>query len=146
MKEWLVDTNVLLDVIGADPVYGEGSKRLLVDCSQSGVLIINPVIYAEVGALVESVEELNNLLPETLFRLDEIPWESAFLAGKAFMRYKRSGGKKNRVLADFLIGAHAAVEGFGLITRDKRIARYFDVEILDPSNKNPASRGGRGGG
>lgn len=133
MKEWLVDTNVLLDVIGADSVYGQASKKALVECSDSGVLVINPVIYAEVGALVDTVEELEQLLPEYLFRRDQIPWESAFLAGKAFVRYKGLGGRRQRILADFMIGAHAAVAGFGLITRDQRIGKYFNIEILNPS-------------
>jgi len=133
MKEWLVDTNVLLDVIGADPVYGQASKKALVECSDSGVLVINPVIYAEVGALVDTLEELEQLLPEYLFRRDPIPWESSFLAGKAFVRYRRLGGRRQRILADFMIGAHAAVAGFSLITRDRRIGKYFNIEIFNPS-------------
>ena len=133
MKEWLVDTNVLLDVIGADPTFGEQSKRVLCDCADTGVLVINPIVYAEVGAWADTLEELDELLPESIFRRDPIPWESAFLAGRAFARYKLSGGAKQRVLPDFLIGAHAAVAGFGLITRDRDIGKHFHIEILDPS-------------
>jgi predicted nucleic acid-binding protein len=133
MKEWLVDTNVLLDVLGADPHFGERSKAALVACATTGVLVINPVIFAEVGVMIDSLEELNVLLPETLFRRDPLPWEAAFLAGRAFRRYKQAGGGKRRMLADFLIGAHAAVAGFTLLSRDRSYLHYFDIEVLDPS-------------
>jgi predicted nucleic acid-binding protein len=134
MKEWLVDTNVLLDVLGADPHFGERSKAALVACATTGTLVINPVIFAEVGVMIDSLEELNVLLPETLFRRDSLPWEAAFLAGRAFRRYKQAGGGKPRMLADFLIGAHAAVAGFTLLSRDRGYLHYFNVELLDPSN------------
>jgi predicted nucleic acid-binding protein len=133
MKEWLIDTNVLLDVLGADPHFGERSKAALVACATTGVLVINPVIFAEVGVMIDSLEELDMLLPETLFRRDPLPWEAAFLAGRAFRRYKQAGGKKRRMLTDFLIGAHAAVAGFALLSRDRGYLHYFNVELLDPS-------------
>ena len=82
-----------------------------------------------------SREELEELLPAALFRRDAIPWEAAFLAGKAFERYRRRGGTKRRMLADFLIGAHAAVEGFGLISRDRGQARHFKLELVDPARE-----------
>jgi hypothetical protein len=81
---------------------------------------------------LQSLEELNALLPEELFRRDPLPWEGAFLAGQAFTRYKRAGGEKRRILADFMIGAHAALAGFALISRDSGIGRYFDIQILNP--------------
>jgi predicted nucleic acid-binding protein len=104
-----------------------------VACATTGVLVINPVIFAEVGVMIDSLEELNVLLPETLFRRDPFPWEAAFLAGRAFRRYKQAGGGKHRMLADFLIGAHAAVAGFTLLSRDRSYLHYFDIEVLDPS-------------
>ena len=133
MKEWLVDTNVLLDVLGADPTFGESSRRVLESCAVSGALVINPVIFAEVAAFVTTLEELDELLPVALFRRDELPWEASFLAGRAFRRYRQAKGSKNRMLADFLVGAHAAVSGFALITRDKGYGTYFTIEVLDPS-------------
>ena len=135
MKQWLVDTNVLLDVIGADQQFGPASKGVLERCARSGVMVINPVIYAELAAFMASREELEELLPAALFRRDAIPWEAAFLAGKAFERYRRRGGTKRRMLADFLIGAHAAVEGFGLISRDRGQARHFKLELVDPARE-----------
>lgn len=135
MKEWLVDTNVLLDVIGADGEFGERSRDALAEAAETGALVINTVVFAEVGSVVDTLEELDDLLPESLFRRDTIPWEAAFLAGRAFHAHRRSGGERNRMLADFLIGAHAAVGGFGLISRDKGQARHFRVEILDPADR-----------
>jgi hypothetical protein len=132
MKEWLVDTNVILDVIGADPQFGERSRRVLEEVAEEGALVINPVIFAEVGAFIDSIEELDVLLPEGLFRRDPIPWQAAFLAGRAFSSYRRAGGGRSRMLADFMIGAHAAVGGFGLISRDRGYTQYFRIDVLDP--------------
>lgn len=102
MSKFLVDTNVLLDVIGADQHFGECSRLCLEQLAQQGMLIINPVIYAEVGAMCESLVELDELLPLDLFRRDTIPWEAHFLAGQAFRRYRRNKGQQKRVLADFI--------------------------------------------
>lgn len=132
MKEWLVDTNVILDVLGADARFGLASKHVLAECAETGILVVNPVIFAEVGAWIDSLEELDSLLPENLFRRDPLPWEGAFLAGRAFVRYKQGGGQKQRILADFLIGAHAAVAGFGLISRDSGIEKYFNIQVINP--------------
>ncbi|MEX2569765.1 MAG: type II toxin-antitoxin system VapC family toxin [Gemmatimonadota bacterium] len=137
MKQWLVDTNVLLDVIGGDEVHGTASRFALERCAEAGVLVINPIIYSEVSTFIESLEELDELLPADLFRRDPIPWPACFLAGKAHYRYRRSGGDGKRMLADFLIGAHAAVEGMGLITRDGGYARYFELELLNPTPPRP---------
>jgi len=133
MNGWLVDTNILLDIIGADTRFGDRSRTVLEEQSESSVLVINPIVYAEVGALIKSREELDELLPLGLFRRDALPYAAAFLAGQAFARYRRQGGNKKRMLADFLIGAHAAVADLGLITRDQGYARYFDIPIIDPS-------------
>lgn len=133
MNVYLVDTNVLLDVIGADPKFGPASRDCLIRCGEVGILVINPIIYAEVSAVVESLEELNSLLPETLFRQDPLPWQAAFLAGRAFRQYRTRGGHRTRVLADFLIGAHADTENMILITRDRGYTTYFQVTIEDPT-------------
>jgi len=132
--EWLVDTNVLIDIIHDDPVFAEASIRTLEDCAAKGVLIINPVIYAEVGAICDSLEELDALLSIETFRRDEMIWEASFLAGQAFRRYRKNKGQKKRVLADFLIGAHASVAGFGLVTRDSGYAKYFQLDLLNPAD------------
>lgn len=137
MTEWLVDTNVLIDVLHDDPVFAEASTKTLETCAEKGVLVINPIIYAEVGAICDSLEELNSLLPVTLFRRDELIWEASFLAGQAFRRYRKNKGQKKRVLADFLIGAHASVAGFGFISRDEGYKKYFKLELLNPADGMP---------
>jgi len=136
MKAWLVDTNVLLDVLGADDRFGVPSRNVLSECADAGVLVINQVVFAEVGAWMDSLEELDSLLPAELFRRDALPWEAAYLAGQAFARYKRAGGRKTRMLADFLIGAHAAVAGMELISRDGGMGRYFKIQILNPAERS----------
>jgi hypothetical protein len=132
MKAYLVDTNVLLDVIGADKQFGEQSKNCLARCAIDGVLVINPVIYAVVGAVIQSIEELDAILPRSLFRRDPIPWQANYLAGRALKRYRSQGGSRNRVLADFLIGAHATVTDMQLVTRDRDYSNYFKLSIVDP--------------
>ena len=131
--EWLVDTNVLIDVIHDDPHFAEASTQTLERCAESGVLVINPVIYSEVGAICDSLEELDSLLPAEIFRRDNLIWEASFLAGQAFRRYRKNKGQKKRVLADFLIGAHASVAGFGLISRDIGYRKYFKLDLLSPA-------------
>lgn len=132
MDEWLIDTNVLIDVIGADPEHGESSLNTLTQLCKRGVLIINPIVYAEVAAIVDSVEEADELLSLRLFRRDDLPWQACFLAGQAFRRYRRNQGQRKRMLADFLIGAHATVAGFGLVSRDHGYTHYFNCQLVDP--------------
>jgi predicted nucleic acid-binding protein len=130
----LVDSNVILDVATEDPAWLAWSSEALARAADESVLVINPLIYAEVSIGFDAIEDLDELLPETLFRRDPLPFEAAFLAGKAFVAYRRRGGGKGKPLPDFYIGAHAAVAGLRLLTRDARRYRtYFPtVEILAP--------------
>ena len=130
----LVDSNVILDVATEDPVWMAWSSEALARAADESVLVVNPLIYAEVSVGFDSIEELDDLLPDTLFRRDPLPFEAAFLAGKAFLAYRRRGGGKGKPLPDFYIGAHAAVAGLRLLTRDARRYRtYFPtIEILAP--------------
>ncbi len=139
MRSYLIDTNVLLDIIGADSLFGERSKDCLSRCAIEGILVINPIIYAEVGACIDSIEELDELLSIKLFRRDPLPWDASYLAGRALRRYRLRGGNKNRVLADFLIGAHAAVAGMSLITRDQGYPSHFNISIINPADFNQAA-------
>jgi len=97
-------------------------------------LIVSPIIYAEVSVAFTRIEDLNELLPSGLFRREDLPWDAAFLAGKAFLRYRRRGGTRTAPLPDFYIGAHAAVAGHRLLTRDRgRFGTYFPtVQIISP--------------
>lgn len=133
MRTWLVDTNVLLDVIGADQAFGDPSRQALADCAEAGMLVINPIVYAELAVWMTTREEVDALLPGDLFAREGLPWDAAYLAAQAFARYRRRGGRKPRMLADFLIGAHAAVAGHCLVTRDEGYRKYFKVEVLNPA-------------
>jgi predicted nucleic acid-binding protein len=118
----LVDSNVLLDVLEDDPVWFPWSSEHLAACAEESTLVINPIIYAEVSIGFQRIEELEAVFPADTFERRPIPWEAAFLAGKAYLAYRRSGGVRRSPLPDFFIGAHAAVEGLTLLTRDP--ARY----------------------
>ena len=130
----LVDTNVLVDVLENDPDWADWSIGQLRAQSQIHPLAINPVIYAELSLTFSTVEALDDTLDKLGLAIMELPRPALFLAGKAFVRYRRAGGKKSNVLADFFIGAHAAVIGCPLLTRDtKRYQRYFpSVKLMAP--------------
>jgi predicted nucleic acid-binding protein len=134
MTPVLVDSNVILDVATQDPVWAERSGLLLAREAETAQLVINPIIFAEVSVGFEGIEELDAALPPGLFRREHLPWEAAFLAGKCFLAYRRRGGKKTSTLPDFYIGAHAALAGYRLLTRDvARYQTYFPgLEILVP--------------
>jgi predicted nucleic acid-binding protein len=125
---------VILDVVTDDPHWGEWSSAMLSQCADRGILIINPIIYAEISVGFKRIEDLDDALPADSFRRDPLPWEAAFLAGKCFLEYRRRGGARRSPLPDFYIGAHAAVAGLPLLTRDDRRYRtYFPhLRILAP--------------
>ncbi|MCL4756768.1 MAG: type II toxin-antitoxin system VapC family toxin [Rhodocyclaceae bacterium] len=131
----LVDTNVLVDVLEDDPDWADWSIGQLRAQSKIHRLAINPVIYSELSLTFSTVEALDRTIDDLGLTMIEIPRPALFLAGKAFVRYRRQGGKKNNVLADFFIGAHAAVAGYPVLTRDtRRYATYFSgVSLVSPS-------------
>jgi hypothetical protein len=130
---------VILDVATEDPQWSDWSSSMLARCADSGVLIINPIIYAEVSVGFDRLEELDEALPADAFRRDPLPWEAAFLAGKCFLAYRRRGGARRSPLPDFYIGAHAAVKGLPLLTRaPKRYRTYFPhLTLLAPDEESP---------
>jgi predicted nucleic acid-binding protein len=134
MTTTLVDSNVLLDVATNDPVWFAWSARALAEAANESALAINAIIYAEISIRYNTVEELEGAVLAGEFRREPIPYEAAFLAGKAFVRYRRRGGPRISPLPDFFIGAHAAVAGFRLLTRDpRRFREYFPtVELIAP--------------
>lgn len=126
MNQVLVDSNALLDVLTEDPTWFAWSAQAMEQCASRSRLCINVLIYAEVSTDFERIEDLDAALPTTYLTRLPIPWEAAFLAGKAFLRYRRAGGERRSPLPDFLIGAHAAVSGLSLLTRDaQRYRTYF---------------------
>lgn len=134
MTPVLVDSNILIDIATDDPAWGAWSANALVRSGQGARLIINPLIYAEVSVTHNRIETLDALLPEDVFAREPLPWAAAFLAGKAFLAYRRRGGERASPLPDFYIGAHAAVRGYRLLTRDRgRYETYFPkVELISP--------------
>ncbi len=131
----LVDSNVLIDIATNDPNWSDWSGRALAGCAEHLTLIINPIIYAEVSIRYTSIEAVDAALPSTLYQREPLPWAAGFLAGKCFLRYRRRGGDRSSPLPDFYIGAHAAIGGLALLTRDAaRYHSYFPkLEILAPA-------------
>ena len=134
MTPVLVDSNVILDVAADDPNWSGWSSAALLRAMDEAVLVINPLIYAEVSVGFERIEDLEAAPPAELYRRDALPYEAAFLAGKCFLAYRRRGGGRSSPLPDFYIGAHAAVAGYRLLTRDaSRYRTYFPlVELIAP--------------
>jgi predicted nucleic acid-binding protein len=127
----LVDTNVLLDILTDDPKWAEWSGTALAEARDAGNLVINPIVYAEVSVRFARIEELDEALPAGDFLREELPYLAGFLAGKAYVRYRKLGGTKRSPLADFYIGAHAAVCHYRLLTRDgARYRTYFPTLML----------------
>ena len=134
MADIMVDSNVILDVVTEDPKWYDWSAGQLEKLAESHTLVINPIIYSEVSIGFDRIEDLDRTLPPDFFRRDPLPWEAAFLAGKCFVKYRRSGGKRHSPLPDFYIGAHAAIGGIALLTRDtNRYKSYFPkLALISP--------------
>lgn len=130
----LVDTNVLVDVLEDDPEWADWSIGQLRAQSKIHRLAINPFIYAELSLTFSTVEALDQALDDLGLTMVELPRPALFIAGKAFIRYRRQGGTKGNVLGDFFIGAHAAVSKYPVLTRDtRRYASYFpSVNLIAP--------------
>ncbi len=133
-KPVLVDSNVILDILLEDSTWFEWSAEQLSRCAEETILVINPIIYAEVSIGFQRVEDLDAALPPDAFERQDIPWEAAFLAGKCFLAYRRAGGVRRSPLPDFFIGAHALVHKMRLLTRDTaRYRSYFkSLELIAP--------------
>jgi len=132
----LVDSNVILDIVTEDKKWFPWSSQALAKYAETHTLVINPIIYAEVSVGFDRIEDVEEVLPSAFFRRDPIPWEAAFLAAKCFLAYRRRRGKKSSPLPDFFIGAHAAVLGIPLLTRDiARYRTYFpNLNIITPGS------------
>ena len=134
MHGTLVDSNVILDILTEDQEWLDWSGAALAARADAGPLVINPVVYAEVSARFDKIEEVEEALPGDYYQRQALPWEAAFLAGRSFVQYRRRGGKRRSPLPDFFIGAHAVIGGLTLLTRDARRYRtYFPkLRIVAP--------------
>lgn len=131
----LVDSNVLLDIFTEDATWMTWSATALTEARDTGALVINPIVYAEVSIRFDMIEDLDEALPATEFLREELPYPAGFLAGKAYLRYRTRGGAKRSPIADFYIGAHATVCGYQLLTRDaSRYRSYFPkLNLVTPA-------------
>jgi predicted nucleic acid-binding protein len=131
----LVDSNVIIDVLTGNPAWQSWSEAALSDAADRDEVAINPIIYAEIASGFATVTELEHKLGTDVFRRLELPYEAGFVAGQAFVEYRRRGGLRTSPLPDFYIGAHAAVSGLSLLTRDvRRYTGYFPkVRLIAPT-------------
>jgi predicted nucleic acid-binding protein len=131
----LIDSSVVLDIVTDDPAWGDWSADALAQAGDDGRLVINPVVYAEVSAGFKRIEDLDETIPASDFEREPLPYQAGFVAGKAFLIYRKRGGVRHSPLPDFYIGAHAAVSGYRLLTRDaSRFRTYFpSVELIAPA-------------
>jgi len=129
----LVDTNVLVDVAVSDPEWAQWSRTALMQAFERG-LVINPIVFSEFSVRYETYDAAMDALDFEEFQRENLPWEAAYAAGQAFRLYRLRGGEREKVLPDFLIGAHAAVRGYSVLTRDPRGYRtYFPgVDLIAP--------------
>lgn len=134
MRSTLIDSNVLVDLLDDESEWQGWSDAMVTQCRNRGPLIINPVILAEVSAGFDSYDAVNAHLPEDFVVREDLPWEAAFLAARAFVIYRHAGGQRRSPLPDFYIGAHATVAGHTLLTRDPRRYRYYfpKLRIVSP--------------
>ncbi|MGH3517969.1 MAG: type II toxin-antitoxin system VapC family toxin [Haloechinothrix sp.] len=127
----LVDTCVLLDVLTGDPTWADWAETALADARDAGELAINPIIYAEVPAGFDTIEDLDDALPTMDFVRQPLPYDAGFIASRAFLAYRKRGGERRSPQPDFYIGAHAAVKRYRLLTRDPaRYRSYFPTLTL----------------
>jgi predicted nucleic acid-binding protein len=135
----LVDSSVLLDTFTEDSKWFEWSALALARAAETSRLLVNPVIYAEISVRFDRIEDLDDALPLDRFAREPLPYDAAFLAGKVFLRYRRRGGQRSSPLPDFFIGAHAAVAGHRLLTRDPaRFRSYFPkLDLISPDRPPP---------
>ena len=137
MASYLMDSSALLDIFTADPVWAEWSIRELEKAWAGGTVFIDSIVYAEISIRFSRIEDLEAAVAESGLVWSEVPREALFLAGKAFMSYRKAGGVKTSPLPDFFIGAHAAVSDLVLITRDpERVRRHFPkLRVVSPQEK-----------
>jgi predicted nucleic acid-binding protein len=136
VKATLVDSNVILDIATEDEEWLDWSASMLTAAVERGPLVINPIIYAEVSGGFDTIEALDEALSPEVYTRAPLPWDAAFLAARVFRDYRRRGGTRTSTLPDFFIGAHAAVAGLTLLTRDARRYRtYFPrLRIIAPTS------------
>jgi len=130
----LVDSSVLLDILTDDPAWAAWSEQAVARAREEGRLAINPIIYAEISTGFDRIEDLDDAVPASDFAREPLPYQAGFIVGKALLAYRKRGGQRRSPLPDFYIGAHAAVCGYRLLTRDgARYRTYFpSIDLVTP--------------
>ena len=136
MTSTLVDSNILIDIFQPNSNWFTWSRHRLREARLDGPLILNFVIASEVASEFMSEKGFDAKLASSIFVREDVPWSAAFAAGVAYREYRLRGGKRDRLLPDFLIGAHALTKGHRLLTRDARRYRaYFPgLDIVAPDS------------
>lgn len=132
----ILDSNVVLDILQRGQEWVRWSQGKMTSCSKDGPLVLNAIVFAEIAGQYRSFEEVYAAVNGIGLALEDIPFQAAHLAGQAHVAYRRAGGQRQRIVADFLIGAHAAVKGHRILTRDgARYRSYFPaVEVIAPDS------------
>lgn len=134
----LVDTNVLIDVAAKDATWHEWSRKRLAERHRKGPLFINQIVFSEFSYRYETMEEVEAVLPADVFIRRQLPWRAAYAAARAFRRYREDGGSRERILPDFMIGAHAVIAGVAILSRDTSLyRRYFPTVSLIAPDTHP---------
>lgn len=128
-----VDSSVLLDVLIVDAPHGDVSYRALAEARKRGRVVACPVVWAEVSALLQGSHDIEALLAAGI-EFDPFDRETSEVAGRMWRGYREQGGRRTRLIADFLIAAHAQVRANGLLSRDRGFARrYFPaLRFIEP--------------
>jgi predicted nucleic acid-binding protein len=134
VSDVLVDSNVLIDYLSEENEWFDWSVRMLEGVAERGRVYVNPIVYSEVSVAYDAIEDVEAALPAEYLLRTPLPWEASFVAAKVFQLYRKRGGKRTSCLPDFFIGAHAAVSGLTLLTRDARRYRtYFPkLKVIAP--------------
>ncbi len=137
-----IDTNVLLDILAPDPEYFERSLQALEEAAQAGSLVVCDLVYAELCVHFQHQTDCDQFLQQNDFRVEPLTRESSFLASRLWRAYRQEGGKRTRILADFLVGAHAQVQASQLLTRDRGFYKeiFRSLPLIDPANPNRGRR------
>ncbi len=131
MPGTLVDSNILFDILSEDEEWADWSAAMITDAGNQGAVVINPIIFAEVSVRYDRIEDVEEALPREYFVRAPLPWDAGFLAARCYVQYRERGGTRRSPLPDFYIGAHAAVSGLTLLTRDpQRYRTYFPTLTL----------------
>lgn len=129
---FLIDSNIILDILlKQSDTNTQWSVNVLQNCTEKGELAINQIIYAEIATIFSDPKELNRVLVD--YQKLSLPWEAGFIASKAFAAYRKNGGKRETLMPDFYIGAHALYARLTLVTRDKSYPKYFpNLKLISP--------------